>query len=399
MRSRFLATSILALVFPVSSALAQQHCAAPVATAFAAGQIGPQVPSEPRIPLLPPVSVGSPARSLPTPTPLALPDRLPKPQSNASDPQKSDLQLGVVDPRSSPALRHISAAGAALTDLGLTHGLRTVFAKHGSQFMIFELTPDNEATVAGLVTEVSLDQLQSLAGGNITPLAPAHGLKGYFLRNGPSFQVFYTTPDGKAVIPGVMWDATGKDVTRDQVATIPGAIPTVVIGDVPPALRSATNAEPDRLAPSVIDAAERTTYGTIGNEGAPQLWMFIDPQCTFSIRAMQQLQPYVASGRVQLHVIPLAFLDGEDNGLSTRRALQLVAAPTDQLVQAWETGQSPQDGTSAEAGLKLQANMGAADALQVKGTPTFLWRKNDGSSGRFDGLPPSIDALLGEIGS
>ena len=74
-----------------------------------------------------------------------------------------------------PALRRISSNGAALYDLGVQHGLPTIFAKSGS-----------------------------------------------------TFQVFYLTPDGQAAIGGVMWDYTGHNITRDQVTPIDGTIPTVV---------------------------------------------------------------------------------------------------------------------------------------------------------------------------
>ncbi|MGI4796420.1 MAG: hypothetical protein ACRYG8_20650 [Janthinobacterium lividum] len=43
--------------------------------------------------------------------------------------------------------------------------------------------------------------------------------------------------------------------------------------------------------------------------------MFIDPLCSFSVRAMQQLQPFVASGRVQLVMIPLAVLEHASIGV------------------------------------------------------------------------------------
>ena len=43
--------------------------------------------------------------------------------------------------------------------------------------------------------------------------------------------------------------------------------------------------------------ARGTIHGGIGNASAPELWMFIDPQCSFSVRAMQQLTPFIAPGR------------------------------------------------------------------------------------------------------
>ena len=75
-----------------------------------------------------------------------------------------------------PALTRLSSGGASLYDLGMQHGLPTVFAKSGS-----------------------------------------------------TFQVFYLTPDGQAAIGGVMWDYTGHKLTRDQVTPIDGTIPTVTI--------------------------------------------------------------------------------------------------------------------------------------------------------------------------
>ena len=400
MRFLLLATSFLAFGLPFSRAFAQQRCAVPVSGPFT---VSADVPLDPRILLPAPVSVEAPSRR---PVRTVTTQAAARPSNPAPDTPLDGLnpavKLSEAELITSPALAHIAAAGATLSELGNMHGLQTVFAKNDGQFMIFEVTPDHQATVTGLATELSVAQLKSLAGEDITPLPPEHGLDGYFVRNGARFQVFYAAPDGKAVIPGVMWDKTGKDITRAQVTSIPGAIPTVTIGDVPKEpqpVAAATEVGPDNRPAGLVEAAEHTTYGTIGSPTAPQLWMFIDPQCSFSIRAMQQLQPYVAAGRVQLHVIPLSILDGEDNGLSTRRALQLVSTSPDRMVGAWETGQTPADGSALDAGQKLQGNMAAASALRVQGTPTFVWRKQDGTTGRTDGIPQSIDAMLGAIGS
>ena len=80
-----------------------------------------------------------------------------------------------------PALKRISSKGASLYDLGMQHGLPTVFAKSGS-----------------------------------------------------TFQVFYLTPDGQAAVGGVMWDYTGHNITRDQIAPIDGTILTCPPRSEPP---------------------------------------------------------------------------------------------------------------------------------------------------------------------
>jgi len=34
----------------------------------------------------------------------------------------------------------------------------------------------------------------------------------------------------------------------------------------------------------------------------------------------------------------------------------------------------------------------------IKGTPTFVWRKADGTEGRIDGVPNSVDAMVAAVG-
>jgi thiol:disulfide interchange protein DsbG len=50
-----------------------------------------------------------------------------------------------------PALKRISSTGAALYDLGMQHGLATVFAKNGTTFQVFYLSPDGQAAVGGVM--------------------------------------------------------------------------------------------------------------------------------------------------------------------------------------------------------------------------------------------------------
>jgi thiol:disulfide interchange protein DsbG len=294
---------------------------------------------------------------------------------------------------SMPFVQHVASAGAVVTDLGEAHGMRAIAARSGDQFMLFQVTPDGQAGVSGTPVELTPGQLETVASGNITGLDIRHGLSGFFVRSGAQFQVFYATPDNERLIPGVMWDAAGKDLTRQQIAHIPGAIPTVVVGD----------AEPGQSRSSAVDVAalplvQKASFGTIGQASAPRLFMLIDPQCIYSVRALQMLQPYVASGRLQVLVIPLSVLDHEDQGQSTRSALALLSKPADQLVSAWRAGNTNEP-AAPDAAERLRANMAIAQAIGLKGTPTFIWRKPDGTEGRTDGIPMSMDALVSSVGS
>jgi hypothetical protein len=186
-----------------------------------------------------------------------------------------------------PFATHVASSGATLIDLGASHGLHAIGARSGDQFMLFDVTPDGAAAVSGAPIELSVAQLQSIAAGNITELGVQHGLPGFFVRSGQQFRVFYSSPDQERVIPGVMWDACGKDLTRAQVARIPGAIPTVEVGSVAASGGAAAPSAP------ALPLVEKAAFGTIGPATAPRLFMLIDPQCVYSIHAFQMLRPFV----------------------------------------------------------------------------------------------------------
>ena len=245
----------------------------------------------------------------------------------------------------------------------------------------------------------ALEHIRS-AGATLTELVPSHGLRTVFARHGTKFQVFYVTPDGQAVVGGVMWDASGKNVTRAQVASIPGTIPTVTIGPDVPSHTAMGDAPGVGAAatPALVLTAERTAHGILGSPSAPKLWMFIDPMCSYSIRAMDALKPYVTAGRVQLAVIPVSVLDYEDHGKSTAAAQLMLSQPMHNMVQAWQDHQLTGSPDPA-AIVKLASNMATADALHLKGTPTFIWRRADGTEGMSAGVPPDLDTLLASISS
>ena len=298
------------------------------------------------------------------------------------------------DPALPPILRRVAAAGAQLMEMGSFHGLRSVVARNGQQFLLLQIVPDGSAAVAGMISELTPAQLLAAAPGQTKELGVAHGLRGIFVSNGGQFQVFYVTPDGERVLPGAMWDTAGKNVTRDQVTPISGAIATVEIGP------GAMGVPVDAARPSAVSAlaaAQAVTSGLSGDPAAPKLWMFIDPMCSFSAGAMRQLQPLIEAKRLQVAVIPISILDHEDRGRSTASALSMLSQPPEQMVSAWAGGRLDTP-ASPEAPARLAANKAVSEAIGLRGTPTFIWRKADGSEGRSEGMPADLNALVASIG-
>ena len=248
------------------------------------------------------------------------------------------------------------------------------------------------------IARVPALQRISSNGADLLDLGTEHGLHGVFARRGDVFQVFYITADGQAAVGGIMWSAAGKNLTRARVAPIDGVIPTVVVGtpaSSPPVARLVPASIP---APaSALKATETTTFGVAGNAKAPRLWVFIDPLCSFSVRAMDQLRPYVANGRVQIAVIPLSVLDHEDQGRSTVAAKAMLSLPPDQMIAAWEARKLTGPADQA-ADTRLASNLAVAEAIGLRGTPTFVWRRADGSEGRSDGLPDNLETIIASMG-
>lgn len=404
MRHLLLATCIA--VAP-GTALAQSLCGMP------ASADGPAAFSHPTITLPPPAQAVTQA-----PAPAA-PAAAPAPAAAAAAAAPARPEAPAVVPTAAqpspppaqtiPVLRHIASVGAQLEDFGERGGLRALVARTGEEFMLLFVAPDGQAAVAGLIADISLEQLRRIGGAGFIDLGDQHGLRGAVLRSGTVFQVFYATPDGSRVIPGVMWDAAGRNLTREHVLGVPGAIPTVTIGEVPPQAPNtapASGSPPARpaqpaAAPPPAPRADRAvgnqTYaGVIGDPTAPELRVFIDPQCGYSVQAMQRLQPLVAGGRVRLSVIPVAILDRQNGGASTRATLVMLSRPAGDMVTAWSRNGLTGPPATEAAG-RLQANMEAAAAIGLRGTPTFLWRRADGSEGRQDGLPNDVVALVAAV--
>ena len=99
---------------------------------------------------------------------------------------------------------------------------------------------------------------------------------------------------------------------------------------------------------------------------------------------------------MQLAVIPVSVLDHEDQGLSTLKAEEMLGLPREQMVAAWAENRLA---APAEPGAvaSLQANMMVADRIGLAGTPTFVWRKADGSEGRADGIPANLEAMVASV--
>lgn len=292
----------------------------------------------------------------PTAAPIALPEAdVAVPTQPASAPRPLTIappqippEMTAADIAQSPALRRIQASGAKLFNLGALHGLRVVYA---------------------------------LAGN--------------------AFRFFYISPDGEVAISGIAQDGAGRNLTLETARTIPGAVPTVLLGDQTPApqavVQSSARAQPD----SMVATMEATAAGVVGSDTAPRLWVFVDPQCPVSRAVMTRLLPLATAGKVQLAVAPAAVLDEENGGRSSMAAARMIGADRSEMVADWLGNRLTGDPGPDESGV-VETNTAAfwklAGDLPRPGVPFFVWRDRDGHENRSAGVPLNLDAVLASAG-
>ncbi|GEL65730.1 thiol:disulfide interchange protein [Kozakia baliensis] len=281
------------------------------------------------------------------------------------------------------ALKRVVASGAQILQVAPVHGYESGVAHTGQQLFVYYTPSDHAALLGGTIIPVPYDTLHRLAGDRVHDLAPYRGIRGMFVQNGTRFQVIYDTPDHQAAIAGSLWDADGKDVTRSQIKSVPGAVPTIAIDT--PETREAT-----KVALSSLHG------GAIGQTGAPEATMLIDPQCVYSIKSIHALMPAVQAGRLRLKIVPLSLLDYEDRGESTQYAKSMLSFPESEMASAWINNRLNirVDRPSDDATVQLAQNSNLARQIGLKGTPTFLWTTARGTVGRYEGNPQDIDGFI-----
>ncbi|MDN3563080.1 hypothetical protein QWZ14_01650 [Paeniroseomonas aquatica] len=395
-------------------------------------------------------------------------DQTPVVAAAVQTPRISDEEI-----RSHQVLRRLASRGAILRDLGSEHGVRGILAQApGGEAQTFYLLPDGMGVVAGMLWDVTNpdrnawdatsrqvrpflpavrvqdrgpalqargaalppltgvdDTVRPISGGAVTEspvltylasegaalsdIGLDHGVRAVFGRTPTQFQTYYVTPDGRAVITGILWDLTAADpgrrnVTLRQTRSIPGVVPTVAIGTQAAAAlqqQGQPAVEVERVqAVDGLSLLANAHVGVVGQAGAPIVYMVFDPLCPYSVRGMDELRPAIAAGQLQIALLPVAGLDNHNNGQSTLAARSLLSVPPEDMADAWtkvvqatRRRQSFGIGILTGSDVQLQDNKSIAVSLGVESFPTFVWRQPDGTAGTFVGSG-GVQQILRAVG-
>jgi thiol:disulfide interchange protein DsbG len=219
-------------------------------------------------------------------------------------------------------------------------------------------------------------------GGTVgRSFAAPDGLTGWVVTFPDRSLVVYTTVSGDYLISGLLVNQGGANLTEQYSDTYieqPAAnkLASMLAGD-----------------PTLVDE---------GDPHAPEIYAYIDANCSFCNKLWTGVRPYVQSGKLRVHWVVLAFLKES----SPARGAAILAAP-DRLA-ALTQDESKFDKQHEEGGIAplqtippaienaLATHTAEMTEAGSQGTPLLLYRK--GSVWTLsDGMPRDLPAFLNMV--
>jgi thiol:disulfide interchange protein DsbG len=196
------------------------------------------------------------------------------------------------------------------------------------------------------------------------------GLTGYIVSNRNGNQVVYG--EHGYLIVGHVISSKGIDLTDDYLGRF--------------------GPKPDYT--EVVKSLESS--GHLIHEGeakAPLLYVFADPNCIFCYHFYRMAEPLVASGRLQLRWVMVAFLQQTSGPkaaaiLAAQDPRRALHEDEDRFDTAHEAGGiAPARGQNNAVEAVLKEHLSAMDSIGANGTPTLLYRNRHGGWTAQVGLP------------
>jgi thiol:disulfide interchange protein DsbG len=251
------------------------------------------------------------------------------------------------------------------------------------------------------------EALQGLVerGAQIRYLGKEHGLDGWIAIYQGQEQYYYVTSDKKAFVTGLMFGADGRPITIEQVKDLQSQSGPVL--DLL-AEGSATAPTTPEITRNLADTAklstpsermfadvENSNWVRLGNQNAPVIYSFVDPQCPHCHELMKDLRAsHIDTGLLQLRIIPVGFQQG-----SLAQSSFLLAAPN--AAELWYKHlDGDKDALPAKSDVSTQAiqkNMALMQAWKFNVTPLNVYRGKDGTVKIVAGRIKDINAVMNDL--
>ncbi|MDB5491590.1 MAG: hypothetical protein JWO78_1439 [Micavibrio sp.] len=252
------------------------------------------------------------------------------------------------------------------------------------------------------------DVLQNLAakGAQIRYLGKEKGMNGWITIQNGQEQYFYATPDGEALLMGLMFDKSGKMITIRQVQNLQkGNDPTIESLLNQPAPKSDEDlaalqkqiSEAAKLPESqkLFNAIEKTNWITLGDDKAPVVYAFLDPQCPHCAAFMKDVRKdFIETGKLQIRMIPVGFKEET----KIQAALLLAAPNQKELWYKHLDGDTKALPVVSDVNTQaVEANLAVMQAWKLDATPILIYKTPKGVVKLIRGRPKNVGDLLVDL--
>ena len=255
-------------------------------------------------------------------------------------------------------------------------------------------------------------------GAQMRYLGAEGGLDGWISIKGGQEQYFYVTPDGQAIIMGVMFNKDGKMITMRQVRKLQqdsgsslamladdgtlqapgskaddaGAMAAAAAGS---SSKPATMEKFKTPAEQMMDTVEQANWVPLGNANAPFIYTFVDPQCPHCHDFIMDLkEKYIDTGLLQVRIIPVGFTP---DSLAQAAFLLAVPSPQDRFFKhlAGDKTALPVLADVNQQG--VQRNLAIMQTWNFNVTPLTVYRAADGQVKIVQGRATDPQAIINDL--
>ncbi len=258
-------------------------------------------------------------------------------------------------------------------------------------------------------------------GAQVRYLGDDLGMNGWITMKGGQEQYFYATPDGRAIVSGILFNSKGDAVTLQQINALrknegdpidrlagfsptddkkdaftpdAGASQTVPDFKDPAALlKMATKSKGEQLYEGITAA----NWVSIGNKDAPALYTFVDPECPHCHDLIQDIRKsgFLENGSLQLRVVPVGVLS--ETSLKEAAYLLASSSPQQDLFRHLD-GDAKALMTNPNANTQgVERNMKLMQDWNLEVTPFSVYKDKNGKVKILQGRPDNLKKIITEL--
>jgi len=204
-------------------------------------------------------------------------------------------------------------------------------------------------------------------------------LQGYAMQYQGQGTTVYLTPDKQHAIMGNLVDATGKNLSDEQVEKWVYA----------------------PMAKEMWQKLEKNHWIAAGKADAPHIvYAFADPYCPYCTQFWQKAQPWLKSGKVQLRVLMVGML--RPDSAQKAAAIMMAKDPTKTLAD-YENSRGKMalkapTAITPQITEALKNNLSLMDELGGSATPAIYYLNKEGRLQQHQGMPDdeALQAIMGD---